>query len=389
MILQISILAIILLSAIVIVLLFLYIKNHNLYKAIYLKYKDITDLDSVMRKKESDISNLDKKCRELNNDYLQKKKTFEELSNELSLLEEDLELTSYGLYKPHYDFDTSEKYKKELEVIRANQKDLIREKTAVVGHAEWTVEGSKRKGQQMTNQYMRLILRAFNGECDAALLKVKWNNITTMEKRIRKAYEAINKLGTVQNIEITPTYYNSKVKELRLTHEYQERLYEEREEQRRIKEQIREEEKAQKEIEKARREAESEEKRYQQALEKAKKEVEEAQGEELTELNEQIVKLEEQLKEAQQLKERAISRAQITKSGYVYVISNIGSFGENVYKIGMTRRLEPTDRVRELSGASVPFSYDVHAMIYSENAPELESKLHNVFESKRINMVRP
>jgi len=384
-------LIIILLSVVVIALLLLYIKKHNLYKA-------ITDIDSVIKEKESSVSNLDEKLNNLSNeydekfqalnkDYLQKKKTFKELLNEISILEEELELTSYGLYKPHYDFDTSEKYKEEIGAIRAKQKDLIREKTAIVCHTKWVVEGSERKGQQMTNQYMRLMLRAFNGECDAAILKVKWNNITTMETRIRKTYEAINKLGTINNIEITSEYCNSKIDELRLTHQYQEKLYEEKEEQRRIKEQMREEEKTQKEIEKATREAETEEKRYQQALEKARKEVEEAQGEKLTELNEQIVELEERLKEAQQLKERTISRAQLTKSGYVYVISNIGSFGEDVYKIGMTRRFEPMDRVRELSGASVPFSYDIHAMIYAENAPELEGTLHNAFESKRVNMV--
>ena len=395
---QIGYLVIILLLAIVMVLIYLYIKKHNLYKAISVKYKDIIDLDKVIKEKESSVSNLDEKLdnlnkeynerfQELNNDYLQKKKTFEKLLHEISILEEDLELQSYGLYKPHYDFETSERYKEELEAIRTKQKELIREKTAFVCHTEWTVSGSKRKGQQMTNQYMRLMLRDFNGECDAAILKVRWNNILTMEKRVRKAYEAINKLGTVHNIEITSEYFHFKLEELRLTHEYQEKRHEEKEEQRRIREQIREDDRAQKEIEKARKEAEVEERRCQQALEKAKKEVERAQGEKLIGLNEKIVKLEEQLREAQQLKERAISRAQLTKSGYIYVISNIGSFGKNVYKIGMTRRLEPTDRVRELSGASVPFPYDVHAMIYSENAPELENKLHNLFKSQRINMV--
>ena len=110
-------------------------------------------------------------------------------------------------------------------------------------------------------------------------------------------------------------------------------------------------------------------------------------GEKLDELNSQIAQLEQNLKEAHEAKERAISRAQETKSGHVYIISNLGSFGENVYKIGMTRRLEPLDRVKELGDASVPFTFDLHAMIFSENAPELESLLHKEFDDRRINKV--
>jgi hypothetical protein len=178
-----------------------------------------------------------------------------------------------------------------------------------------------------------------------------------------------------------------KIKELRLTHEYQDKIKQEKDEQREIQEEMREEEKASREIERAREEAEKEEARYQKALEKAREEAQKATGDKLDKLNDKVRQLEEQLKAAQELKERAISRAQITKSGHVYIISNIGSFGENVFKIGMTRRLEPMDRVKELGNASVPFAFDVHAVAYSENAPELENKLHKQFETNRINLV--
>ena len=150
---------------------------------------------------------------------------------------------------------------------------------------------------------------------------------------------------------------------------------------------MREQEKAQREIEKARTDAEEEEEKDTKALLKAKAEIEKTQGEELYRLNEKIKLLEENLKKAQELKERAISRAQLTKSGHVYIISNIGSFGETIYKVGMTRRLEPMDRINELGDASVPFDFDVHGMIYSENAPELENALHKKLEPKRINWV--
>lgn len=155
--------------------------------------------------------------------------------------------------------------------------------------------------------------------------------------------------------------------------------FHEQEEQRRIREQMREEEKAQREIEKAREDAEREEARFEKALEKAHADAARATGERLQELNDRIQSLEAQLEEAHKQKERAISRAQCTRSGYVYVISNVGSFGEGVYKVGMTRRLDPMERIRELGDASVPFQFDVHAMLYSENAPELENALHKSF----------
>ena len=202
-----------------------------------------------------------------------------------------------------------------------------------------------------------------------------------------QTFEAINKMGTVYNIFLTQEYLDIKLEELRLSHELEDKLYKEKEEQSRIREQMREEEDAQREIEQAKQDAEDEEKRYQKALEKARLELEKAKGGELDQLNDKINGLEQQLEQAQKEKERAISRAQLTKSGHVYIISNIGSFGENVFKIGMTRRLEPLDRIRELGDASVPFSFDVHAMVYSENAPELEGRLQHFFERKRINLI--
>jgi hypothetical protein len=236
----------------------------------------------------------------------------------------------------------------------------------------------------MTNNFLKLVLRAFNGECDAAVMKVKYNNIQTMENRINKCYEDLNKLSQTTNCEITSQFLDLKLRELWLTHEYQEMKFEEQEEQRIIRERMREEEKALREFEKAKQDAEKEERRYQEALEKARRELESATGKTQEKLQDQIEDLQKKLSEAEANK-RAISQAQQTKSGHVYIISNIGSFGENVYKIGMTRRLEPMDRVKELGDASVPFPFDVHAMISCQNAPELESHLHKYFDNRRMN----
>ncbi|MCA1567271.1 MAG: DUF4041 domain-containing protein [Acidobacteria bacterium] len=309
------------------------------------------------------------------------------LHADLRALEEVSELQSFGFYKPKYNFESSALYQAKLEQIREQQKRMIKDKTAAVGLIEWTVNGSKTEGRKQINQTLKLILRAFNGECDAAIAKVKYNNVTVMETRIRKAWEAMGSLAAVQQCHVTKGYLDLKLQELYLVHEYQEKLQEEKEEQRRIREQMREEEIAQRELEKATQDAEREEARYETALRKAREEAERAVGDKQQKLLGQIEELQRRLEEAHAIKERAISRAQMTRSGHVYVISNIGSFGEQVYKIGMTRRLDPLDRVRELGDASVPFQFDVHAIIYSDDAPGLENKLHRLFHGRRVNRV--
>ncbi|WP_192859193.1 GIY-YIG nuclease family protein, partial [Vreelandella lionensis] len=160
-------------------------------------------------------------------------------------------------------------------------------------------------------------------------------------------------------------------------------------EQRAIREQMREEEKARRDIEKARNEAEKEERMLAKAMEEARKQMDNASEAERLQFQERLYELEQQLEEAEARGQRALSMAQQTKRGHVYVISNIGSFGQNVLKIGMTRRLDPMDRVKELGDASVPFSFDVHAMIYSEDAPSLEKELHRRFTEHQVNRINP
>jgi hypothetical protein len=309
------------------------------------------------------------------------------LRSEFGKLDEQANLQSFGFYKPLYDFANSRVYEERLEKVRGEQKQMIKEKRAAVCDAEWTVNGSRTEGRKQTNQTLKLMLRAFNGECDAAIAKVKYNNVHVMEARIQKASETINSLVSVQKAVIARRYLQLKLDELHLVHEFQEKLQEEKEEQRRIREQMREEEVALREMDRARQEAEKEEVRYATALDKARREAEQAVGDKQIRLLAQIGELTQRLAEAHERKERALARAQMTRSGHVYVISNIGSFGEQVYKIGMTRRLDPMDRVRELGDASVPFHFDVHAIIYTEDAPGLENALHRRFHNRRLNRV--
>ena len=229
---------------------------------------------------------------------------------------------------------------------------------------------------------------AFNGKVDTILAGVKQDNYGTLKQKITDAYYLVNNLGKAfRNAVVTEQYLESRIEELRWAVIAIELRNNEREEQKQIKDQIREEERAIREFEKAIKDAEKEEATIKKALEKAKLDLESATEAQKQKYEQRLAELEEKLKLAELKEERAKSMAQQTKSGHVYVISNIGSFGENIYKIGMTRRLEPIDRVRELGDASVPFSFDIHAMIYTDNAPALENDLHKFFRKYQVNKV--
>jgi hypothetical protein len=335
------------------------------------------------------VSKAKSKASELNANYDQAKQIFDRLQYELSLLQEDAENISFGVYKPHYAFDAPEEFKAALERIYERKKLLVRGDSsgAIKCPTAWEVNNSRTEGKRMIRKQAKLMMRAFNGECDAAIAKVVWNNATKMEERVRKAFEAVNSLGEVMHTAITAAYLDLCLAELRLTYEYEMKKQEVKEEQREIREQMREEERAQREFEKAQREAAAEQERAEKALAAARAELEKASGEHLEAIELQITDLEQKIADAQAKQDHAVSMAQVTKMGHVYVISNLGSFGEDVFKIGMTRRLEPGDRVYELSGASVPFSFDIHAMIFSNDAPGLENSFHQQFSSRRLNLV--
>ncbi|MEP9814450.1 DUF4041 domain-containing protein [Klebsiella sp. GG_Kp174] len=268
---------------------------------------------------------------------------------------------------------------KELQKARELTKSLI--KTSKAASCEY-VEPNRR------NTAINFLLDAFNGKVDSTLSKIKHNNYGILSQEIKDAFELVNFNGSAfRSAKITDIYSQARLNELKWGVAVNEIMLEEKEEQRRIKEQLREEEKARREYEKAIKEAEKEEKAIQQAIDKATKELMLAGEEQRIALEQKLAELQIKYEEAEAKNQRAISMAQQTRSGHVYVISNIGSFGENVYKIGMTRRLEPLDRIRELGDASVPFSFDVHAMIYSDDAPSLENHLHKVFNDKQVNKV--
>lgn len=234
------------------------------------------------------------------------------------------------------------------------------------------------------------VIDAFNGKVDSILSKVKKDNYGTLEQKIKDAYELVNFNGRAfRNAVITPEYLAARLEELKWGVRAQELKAQAQEEQRRLREQIREEERARREYEKAMKDAAKEEEMLRKAMEKAQKQIESANEANRAEYESKLEELKQKLAEAEERGQRALSMAQQTKHGNVYVISNLGSFGENVYKVGMTRRLDPLDRVRELGDASVPFPFDVHAIIESDDAPSLETSLHKALSLMQVNKVNP
>ncbi|MBI1902634.1 MAG: DUF4041 domain-containing protein [Planctomycetia bacterium] len=348
------------------------------------RFKPVLNIEAEATKARDELFALQDARGKLAAEYQQGRTLLQSLKQEVSILEENLEDISFGVYRPHFTFDCSEDYKRAIEGVRAKQKTMVRAGDAAVCSTTWQVSGCEREGERMTKQYLKLLLRAFNGEADAAVANVSWNNFKIMQARIRKAQEALNKLGTAMHMSIADNYCQLKLDELRLVFEHEEKKQQEREEQRRIRTQMHEEKRVQRELASAQEEAIREEVRFARELEKAREEAEAAIGAERDLLSQRVQELEQQLAKAHS-NERAIAQAQITKAGHVYVISNIGSFGQEVFKIGMTRRLNPAERIQELGDASVPFPFDVHAIIYCQNAPELETAFHNQFWDRRIN----
>lgn len=312
-------------------------------------------------------------------------KQISETRKQLICLEEEVLVQEFGLYTPQYDFASALDYKEELAKIRQTQKDLIKNKQAVFGNLNWTVNGSKAQGKKMVTDTQKLLLRAFNNECDDLISKVKYTNFDATLNRIYKSAEAISKLGTVLNISISKQYLDAKIKELRLAFEYRQKQQEEKEELKAARDEQREQVRLQKEIDEQRKHFEKEQTHYQTAFEKIKQQLEKNPND--ADLLKKKEQLETHLDEINKSLSDIDYRQANMRAGYVYVISNIGAFGENIYKIGMTRRLDPQDRVDELGDASVPFNFDVHAMIFSDDAPALEAALHRAFEDRKLNMV--
>ena len=303
------------------------------------------------------------------------------LRAEISILEKE-SVAKYADVPLDYDV-TSEEIKNEISLLKMKQNEFIKSGEAV----KCSLAKYGQQSKKAMNDNIKQLLRCFNAETTSILSNLTVKNVDPSRNKIQKSFEILNKIFAVDMVSINEEYLKMKFEELSLLYNYQLKKEQEKEEQKAIREQMLEEEKVRREIEREKAKIEKEENQFRGEITKLMGYLQKASDVEKQLYVDKIKELEDKLKLLEKDKENVLQREQNTRAGYVYVISNIGSFGEDVYKIGMTRRLEPMDRVKELGDASVPFEFDVHAMIFSEDAPALESILHQTFKKYQVNKV--
>lgn len=343
---------------------------------------DITDLQAERDGLRREVATIAEQARAAKAQADQQRSAIEanllELRQDVVDTEEAAILQEVGIYKYRHPLDDSVAYRAELARLQEQIKAMVKKDGgAVTATTTWQVDGSAAKGRKMVRDISKLMLRAYNAEADTLVRAMKPYKLDSATQRLETVAFTIERLGKSMSIRVSPEYHRLRIRELELTADYLERVAEEKEREREERERLREERRAQQEIERERQRLGKERTHFEQAIAKL-----ESSGD-----TEGAERLREQLASVVEEIEAVDFRARTLTAGHVYVISNIGSFGEGVLKIGMTRRLEPMDRVRELGDASVPFVFDVHALYFSDDAVRIEREMHQRFADRRVNRV--
>jgi hypothetical protein len=305
-------------------------------------------------------------------------KTLETLNAQVVVTEDVAILQEVGVYEYQHPLDDAAAYQEQLEQIKANIKAMNRKDGgAVTGATTWTVNGSPAEGARMVRDFSKLMLRAFNAEADNLVRGLKPYKVDASVDRLRKVAATIEKLGKTMSIQISHTYLTLRENELRWTGDFRAKQAEEKEREKEERARLREEKKVEQELAKEKEKLEKERQHYINTL---------AKLEESGDL-EAAARIRADLEIVDQKVADVDYRAANHRAGYVYIISNIGSFGEDLIKVGLTRRLEPRDRIRELSDASVPFNFDTHAIHFSDDAVTVESEMHRRLSDRRVNQI--
>jgi hypothetical protein len=286
-------------------------------------------------------------------------------------------LQEVGIYEYRHPLQDAVAYKSRLADIKDQLKGMIAANTAVLSATHWTVNGSAQKGNAMIREMSKLMLRAYNAEADNCVRTLRPHTLQSSLVRLGRARDTIARLGQTMSIRISDQYHRARQIEMELTADYLVKQEEERERIRTERERQKEEEAARRDFERERTRLLKEQTHYSTALARLH-----ALGDTTG-----AAEIQQHLDQVAESIAAVDRRAANIRAGYVYVISNVGSFGEDMIKVGMTRRLDPNDRIRELSDASVPFKFDVHAFIFSEDAVSLETQLHHELEHCRVNQV--
>lgn len=359
---------------------------------LYLQYKDQAalgakygEVDSLDEKKKNILNEINiheqslaKIEKEIQRKSLELKQSINNLSKEIEDLNKESIINSYKYSM--YDGITSEECKNKLSLLKAKEQELVKN--------DKVVKVTSSDSKKVLNNNIKQIIRCFNAECDNILLALKFKNIDAQRSKVEKCFSTLNNIFSTDGLALTKELLEIKLEQLNLVYTYELKKEQEREHQKAIREQLVEEEKVRREIEREKAKIEKEELQFKNEISKLMSYMQNSKDDIQTQLYvDKIKELEAKLKLLEKDKANILQREQNTRAGFVYIISNIGSFGEDVYKIGMTRRLEPMDRINELGDASIPFKYDVHALVFSEDAPALESILHQSFRKYEINKV--
>ncbi len=299
------------------------------------------------------------------------------LGNGLVDLDDERVLQEVGIYRYHHPLEDSAEYHGQLQGLQERVKEFIKSGSAILASEMFTFNNSLAKGRKMTSDFSKLMLRAYNAEADNCVRSVRSGNVITAKNRLESSVTSIAKLGSMMDMRVNPDYHALRNEELELTSDFQMKVQEERESAREERDRLREERKAEQELAAERERLDKERAHLANALAALQAAGDTAGS---AALEEKLVALDDAIAKND-------FRAANIRAGYVYVISNRGAFGHDMVKIGMTRRLEPMDRVRELGDASVPFPFDVHALFFAEDAVTIETELHRAFASSRVNMV--
>lgn len=306
-----------------------------------------------------------------------------ELMDRVVAMRDTAILQEVGVYDYQHPMENSDEYRDRLKAIRDEIKASARDGRAVTATTStWRVNDSEAKGRKMIKDTSKLLLRAYNNEADMLADKMRPFRLDASVSRLEKSRNAINRLGAQpMEIAISGSYHALRVTELELVADFLQKKEEEKEAAKAERARLREEARARKELENEKKRLEKERNHYLGVLHRLQQDGESAsKAAEVTELKDRLEELDVSMESVEQ-------RVANVRAGHVYVISNVGSLGERMVKIGMTRRLDPMDRVKELGDASVPFGYDLHAMIFSEDAVDLEKRLHDRFAAQRVNLV--
>jgi hypothetical protein len=292
-------------------------------------------------------------------------------------LDDDQVLQNVGIYRYHHPLENSVAYQERLKDINSRIADAVKSGNAIVKSNMFTFDNSLAKGRRMTADLSKLMLRAYNAEADNSIRSLRLGNVVTAKRRLESSRTAIAKLGALMEMRISDEFHALRIEEIELTADWLMMKQEEKEAAREARAQLREQARVERELAEERARLDKEQAHLQNALNALR-----SRGEVDTDL-------EQRLEAVKAAIEQNDFRAANVRAGYVYVISNRGVFGENVVKIGLTRRLYPEERIVELSGASVPFRFDVHALYFSEDAVTLENELHKQFADRRMNHANP